>query len=78
MLQLAAIVGTFIGAVLKQCGPVLEEIIAKGIKDALTDTVEDGARSPALRDRLAGQLRRLPPPGGADNPGASWRAGPTP
>ena len=52
MLQLAAIVGRFIGAVLAECAPVLVEILSHAIREAFTDTVEDGARDDDLRKRL--------------------------
>jgi hypothetical protein len=56
MERLALIVGTFCGAVLKQCAPVLADILAEGIRRALSDTVEDSAPPAGLADRLRARI----------------------
>jgi hypothetical protein len=62
MERLAILCGLFLGAVLKECAPVLAEILAEGIRRANTSTVEDG-KAPAdlgaaLRARIAAVLHR--------------------
>ena len=59
MNSLAVTLGTFIGAVLKECAPVLAEILAEGIRRAMQDTVEDGKTPDGLADRLRARLHKL-------------------
>jgi hypothetical protein len=50
---LAGALGRFVGAMLAECAPVIVGII----KEALHDTVEDGAARDDLRSRLLDRLR---------------------
>jgi hypothetical protein len=74
--RLAVIFGVFIGAVLKECAPVLAEILAEGIRRALRDTVEDGKApdglAAGLRARIDAGLRHK------DDSGSSGRAASNP
>jgi hypothetical protein len=70
-MSLAVILGRFFGAMLAECAPVITEIIAHAIRQAFSDTVEDGARRDDLRERLLERLH-------ANGPGASGRAGAAP
>ncbi len=56
-MNLAVILGRFLGAVLAECGPVLAEILSHAIREGLSDTVEDGARRDDLRQRLLERVR---------------------
>jgi len=58
--NLAAVLGRFVGAVLAECGPVIVEIIANAIKLSTTNTVEDGAIRDGLRERLLSRLHPRP------------------
>jgi len=55
--QLAAWVGRFVGAVLRECGPTIVDILAAAIRAAINDTVEDGATRDDLRTRLLERVR---------------------
>jgi len=55
--ELAAILGRFVGAMLKECGPVIVDIVAAGVRKAFNDTVEDGKAPEELRNRLTDDLR---------------------
>jgi hypothetical protein len=57
MERLAIIAGAFVGAVLRECAPVLVDILARGIKAAMTSTAEESKPDENLRNRL---LDRLP------------------
>lgn len=52
MEPLAAFLGTVLGAALKQCAPVLADILKTSIKEAITDTMEEAKRNPELKNRL--------------------------
>ena len=56
-MNIAAIIGRFIGAVLAECGPVLVTIFTESIRAAFTDTIEDGISRSDLRERLLRKLR---------------------
>lgn len=76
MERMAVICGLFVGAVLKECAPVLAEILAEGIRRAFANTVEDG-KAPdglgdALRARIAAGMRNK----NGDSP--EGRSGPNP
>lgn len=58
MEALALWLGTLIGAILKQCAPVLVDILASGIRKAVTDTQEDSKVDETLKANL---LSKLPP-----------------
>ncbi len=56
MESFAAWLGTFVGAVLKQCAPVLADILAEGIKRAFQNTVEDSKAPSGLADSLRARI----------------------
>lgn len=49
--------GKLIGACLAECGPIISEIISHAIRNAFTDTVDEGSRRVDLRARLLARLR---------------------
>jgi len=55
--ELAAILGRFVGAVLKECGPTIVDILAAAIRKAFNDSIEDGKAPEELRNRLTNDLR---------------------
>lgn len=68
--SLAVVLGRFVGAMLAECAPVLVGILSEAIRNALKDTVEDGAVRDDLRNRLLARLRR------SDSANPSGGAGP--
>jgi hypothetical protein len=70
-MPLAAMLGRFFGAMLAECAPVLVEIITHAVQNAFADTVEDGARRDALRERLLERLRSARSPGAAGGTGTT-------
>jgi len=48
--------GTFIGAVLKECGPMIVEILGAAIKKGLAHEIIDSAAPDDLKDRLQSLL----------------------
>jgi hypothetical protein len=78
MTPLAAMLGRFFGAMLAECAPVLVEIITHAVQNAFADTVEDGARRDALRERLLERLRppsRIDPARGTGTPAGANQEG---
>ena len=57
MNALAAAIGRALGIMLAESAPILSEIIANGIRTALSDTAEDSPLRSALRARLIDRLR---------------------
>ena len=54
--RLAVLAGMFVGAMLKECAPVLAEILAEGIRRAFRDTVEDSMPPDGLADSLRARI----------------------
>jgi len=57
METLAAFLGTVIGKALQHCAPVLFDIVKVAVREAITDTMEDGKADPALLARLKDGLK---------------------
>ena len=57
MNAIAAAIGRALGIILAESAPILSEIIANGIRTALSDTTEDSPLRSALRARLVDRLR---------------------
>lgn len=61
--MIASSLGRFLGGVLAECAPILSEIIADAIRNALDNPLEVGGRRDSLRERLLGRLRESYHPG---------------
>lgn len=55
----AAWLGTFIGAVLKECGPMIVEIIAAALRKGFAHEVIDSEAPEDLKNRLQARLDEL-------------------
>lgn len=56
MVNLAVLLGRFIGAVLAECGPVIVEILQSAFNPTAEDSKAPDALSKRLHDRLSGML----------------------
>lgn len=60
MNALAAWLGTLLGAAIKECAPVLVDIIREAIRSANTPIAEDSKGDNDLKNSLQARLKDLP------------------